>query len=347
MRGVLFAWVILLLVSCKDKAEEEPKLENFIFSGGYYICNEGNFTYSNASLSYVDPESGRVENQVFVRTNGFPLGDVVQSAAIINNILFIVVNNSGKVVLCDPNTVKVIKTIEGLVSPRYVEQISDSLVLISDLYDTRLHVVNLNTFQLRALEIGAGSEEMIRYQDFLYTNTWSGGNKIHKISTQTLTKEGEIVVTAGPLSMARVGHNLWVISQGDEDENPALTRINLLDFTIDYTYSLQGSASPSNLSVDSLNKKLYFLAGGHPVKEGDKGGLFSFDYEELCLDSTAIVPRANSLFYHHYYDGVSKEHFLCDAKDYLQDGTLLRYNEEGLLLDSYKLSVIPSFILKF
>ena len=41
---------------------------------GLFITNEGNFQYSNATLSYYDPATCEVENEVFYRANGFKLG---------------------------------------------------------------------------------------------------------------------------------------------------------------------------------------------------------------------------------------------------------------------------------
>ena len=45
---------------------------------GLFIVNEGMFQYGNATLSYYDPETKTVENEVFHRANAFKLGDVAQ-----------------------------------------------------------------------------------------------------------------------------------------------------------------------------------------------------------------------------------------------------------------------------
>ena len=42
---------------------------------GLFICNEGNFQYGNATLSYYNPETKVVENEVFYRANAMKLGD--------------------------------------------------------------------------------------------------------------------------------------------------------------------------------------------------------------------------------------------------------------------------------
>ena len=41
---------------------------------GLFITNEGNFQYGNATLSYYDPDSKTVENELFYRANAMKLG---------------------------------------------------------------------------------------------------------------------------------------------------------------------------------------------------------------------------------------------------------------------------------
>ena len=71
---------------------------------GLFIVNEGMFQYGNATLSYYDPETKTVENEVFHRANAFKLGDVAQSMTLHNGVGWIAVNNSHVVIAVDPDT---------------------------------------------------------------------------------------------------------------------------------------------------------------------------------------------------------------------------------------------------
>ena len=75
---ILLCGLPLLLAGCMEW-DYGDAVEDFNATGaGLFITNEGNFQYGNATLSYYDPETQQVQNEVFFRANGMKLGDVAQ-----------------------------------------------------------------------------------------------------------------------------------------------------------------------------------------------------------------------------------------------------------------------------
>ncbi|MCD6346446.1 MAG: YncE family protein, partial [Bacteroidales bacterium] len=81
--------LIISLISCEP---DMPDFKQYDKSTGVFILNEGNFTFGNASLSFLDLTTGQLDNQVFYQTNGFPLGDVAYSMVINDSTAFISIN---------------------------------------------------------------------------------------------------------------------------------------------------------------------------------------------------------------------------------------------------------------
>ena len=125
------------------------EMEDFSATGdGLFITNEGNFQYGNATLSYYDPETKTVENEVFYRANAMKLGDVAQSMTIRNDVGWVVVNNSHVIFAIDINTFKEVGRITGLTSPRYIHFISDEKAYVTQIWDYRIFIVNPKTYQI-------------------------------------------------------------------------------------------------------------------------------------------------------------------------------------------------------
>ena len=145
----VMAMALTVLPSCMKYGPGEEETFNVDPAGdGLFIINEGNYMYGNASLSYYNPATKKVENEVFFRANGFKLGDVAQSMTIADGIGWLVVNNSGVIFGIDPITFKEKRRLTGFTSPRYFHMISATKAYVTQIWDPRVFVVNPATCAL-------------------------------------------------------------------------------------------------------------------------------------------------------------------------------------------------------
>ena len=186
--------IFLVFFSSCMKDDLAPITQFNTSHDGVLIPCEGNFMYGNASLSYYDKNTKTVENQVFYRANGIPIGDVLQSVTIIDSLAYLVVNNSGKIYVVNKNTFQYVNKITELVSPRYIRFITPSKAYVSDMYSKNIYVVNPQTCMVdNAIDIDEGtgnfyrhsSEQMIVYDTLVFVNSWSYDDKVLVINTKT------------------------------------------------------------------------------------------------------------------------------------------------------------------
>jgi len=140
--------VALLFIGCnKDEIgpqiAESPLPEEAQDERRVWVLNEGLFNFGNASISICDAAGQVLENNAYSSRNGEPLGDILQSAAVEEDKVYLVLNNSGKVVVVDKMLNK-LSEITGFESPRYWLDISPETALVSDLYSDQIAIVDKN-----------------------------------------------------------------------------------------------------------------------------------------------------------------------------------------------------------
>jgi hypothetical protein len=258
--------VILITNACNQSDDE---LIKFNFDGkGIFICNEGNYTYGNSSLSYLDLTENKIYNDVFFKATGYPLGDVAQSVTIFGENAFITVNNSGKIYVINKNTIELAGEINGLTSPRYICFISSVKAYISDLYSPIITVFNPQNFQISgSINLQNTSEQMIYHESFVYVTSWSFNKKVFKIKSENDEVIDSLIVAYQPNSLVIDKNNfLWILSDGGNEgsefqEFPTLTKISLPYFEIDTVLFFNTiDISPSRLCINSSKDSLFFLS---------------------------------------------------------------------------------------
>ena len=195
---------------------------------GLFITNEGNFQYGNATLSFYDTQTRKIDNEVFFRANDQKLGDVAQSMTMYGGLGWIVVNNSHVIFAIDPVTFKEVGRITNLTSPRYIHFLSDEKAYVTQIWDNRIFIVNPKRFEITGyidcpgmtMETGS-TEQMVQYGKYVYVNCWSYQNRLLKIDTETDKVVDELVVGIQPTSLVMDKYDkMWTITDGGYEGSP-------------------------------------------------------------------------------------------------------------------------------
>lgn len=120
----LAAFVAVALFSCTKGPEPDPVPPSRV---GFYILSEGTFGRGDSKLAYYDVVSDKMTYDYFgTKNNGETLGDTATDLVAYGSKVYIVVNNSNKVIVIDNVTGKKIATIDmgknaagNLATPRY------------------------------------------------------------------------------------------------------------------------------------------------------------------------------------------------------------------------------------
>ena len=312
---------------------------------GLFICNEGNFQYGNATLSYYDPTTKTVENEIFYRANAMKLGDVAQSMTINNGIGWVLVNNSRVVFAIDPTTFKEVGRITGLTSPRYIHFVSDDKAYITQIWDNRIFIINPKRYEVTGyIEVPdmtseqGSTEQMVQLGKYLYVNCWSYQNRLLKIDTETDKIVAELEVGIQPTSLALdCNGKLWTVTDGGYDgspygyEAPALYRIDPESFTIEKQFSFRKGDAPSEVQINGRGDTLYWI----------NDDIWSMSVDADRVPVRPFLDSRGTIYYGLTVDPKSDEVYIADAVDYTQQGKIYRYSASGELLDEFYVGIIP------
>jgi YVTN family beta-propeller protein len=331
------AALLLLAASCKKDEPPEPDNGTIISSGnnGVYIINEGNFQFGNAAVSYYADGMANAALDLFQPANNRPLGDVCQSMYVFNNKAYIVVNNSGKVEVVNPNTFVSIATITGFNSPRYFLPVSNSKAYITDLYSNNISIADLSSNTVTGTIPCAGwTEELaLAYGKVFVTNELH--DKLYVINSLNDVLTDSITIGYGSNSIVEDKNGkLWVLCSGKQSSNinASLHRINPVNNTIESSYTFINSAdSPWRLDLNGTHDTLYFL----------NNGCYRMAVTDNTLPSSAFISQNGRNFYGLGINPHNGNIYITDAIDYVQRGKIYIYKPDGNLVTSFLAGIIP------
>ncbi|MDP3463369.1 MAG: YncE family protein [Bacteroidales bacterium] len=338
--------VVIGFFSCQDETVMVDPPPFGSLGKGFFIINQGNFTLANASLSFFNTDSAKMTNHIFYKVNNVPLGDVAQSMVLWENYGFIVVNNSGIIYVIDKNDASYVGKITGLQSPRFMCFIHQGKAYVSDIQRPEIAVVDPISFNITdKIYTGKSVENMVFVNNKVFACNWSDyyttkpNNTIQVIDPEVDRVIDSIVVVKEPNSMVVDSEGfLWVLCSGGymNEEIPALLRINTTSHEIQKKFIFPDIAfSPNQLTVNLTGDTLYFI----------NQDIYRLSIQDSQLPLLPLIESENRTFYALAIDPSNNQIVVSDAKNYVQDGYIYRFQSNGTLIDSIKSGVIPGQIV--
>lgn len=343
MNKKVMIWQIVLLgmiISCS----KPDNTNDFYLPEGVFIICEGNYNRNNADIAFYYPETHAIENDIFLSANGFPLGEVAQSATIIDHKLFVVVNNSGLIRVIDPVTMKSEKTFHGFRLPRFILPLNHELAFVSDLSTRFLWIINYHEGTIiDSIPVGKSTETMLLRGNHLYAANWSKlgmpdiiNNTVMVIDITTLTITDTIITGTEPNSMVtdKYGY-LWILCSGgfNGSEMPSLYKIDAITNIVACKWNFPSrDYLPSHLVINKQLDTLYYICNH----------IYALPVDNPELPGLTVIRSYGQNFYSLGISG-HNELFVSDAIDYMQAGMVYRYTTNGTAIDSFRTGIIPGW----
>lgn len=294
------------------------------------VLNEGNFMWGNASLDMFNTNTQSITQNVYQTNNGKPLGDVLQSGSIINGDVWLVVNNSGKIVVLDSHSLKEKYTISGLRSPRYVAQAANH-IWITDLYSGKVQIRDATgKTLLHEIPVGVWTEHLVNDGKGMCVAGYDGW--IRRYDTTQFQLMDSLYLGKGLRWMVKdQQQSLWALASNSDSGYCRLLKVDA-NRTLKKRFDFPPSSYASSLAISKNKDTVFYLADG----------VYAMNTNAAALPQIPILKQANSNFYAlacHPKTGVL---FVSDAKDYVSRGQVQMIHGNGTPVGSFSAGIIPS-----
>jgi len=334
-----FYIILYTIISSCVKLNPVENINNVSINGNELILvgNEGNFQYGNATLSAYNKYTNEISNNIYQSINQEPIGDVLHSITHINHQIYLVVNNSGKIIVIDDESFEKIYEINNLISPRKIIKVDNSKFYITDIYSNTISIYDHYNQSTSYISVSGWCEDMVMQNGKVFVGNITN-NLVYVINSSNNSIIDSISVGTNPVSMQEDARgNLWVLSQGNQNQNesPSISIIETQNHSIIKSFNLVDNQSfPGFLNID-IETHQVFLINKHIYK-----------FQNLDDTNPQIIwDNSGNNFYNLKINPYNKDLYITDAKDYVQNGSLIIIDSIGNFKQEISTGILPKSIV--
>jgi len=331
LRFVISACFFGILCGCSEKGDN-PKVDVALEENNIVLVGqEGNFRWGNASLGVINLRQNQSDLAAYKTINNQDLGDVFQSAVFWKDQWWLVVNNSGKIEVVEKASLRKVKTISGLTSPRYVLPVSGEKAFVSDLYASGLWVLNTEQTQpLRKIEMPGWTEEMLLLDGKVYV-VCRNARKIIRLDPETEQIIDSMLIPGKATSLARgPAGKLWVGFDVGPTTKPGIALFSSQSTLPENIWFCDhASQVPDRFQSSVTGDTVFFVANG-----------VCFFTPSMSVIGRYSVGAGN--WYGLGYDQNRRQLWVSDVKDYQQKSRVQQMDVSGRLIKEWTGGILTS-----
>lgn len=342
----LFIWIFFTVSCVKDKPSDISYDYDFREGEKAYIIHEGNYMSGNASLSYYH-FGEKILNHFIYKTsnNGEILGDVFQSMYIQNDLMYLLINHSNKIIVCDRKTLK--KSFEiPVYSPRYIYPVSEYKFYITSLYSNQIHVYNTYLQRIeKTISLPYSSTERIVIDEngLAYVTCWDAECEsvyIIDVSNDQLIDSIALGSKAPNGLLMDKNNNLWVWAGNEKLSIPyTITVVNKDSKSIQKHWTSEESIEWIKPCMNTEKNMVYWIALDYG-SGSTNSGVYRMSIDEISFPSAPFIPSKKwQYFYALKWNPIENNLWVGDPKSFSERSEVMIYNVDGTIIDSFKTQV--------
>ncbi|MFK8104957.1 MAG: YncE family protein [Saprospiraceae bacterium] len=336
----IFFWscsFLFLLTACKKDAEKEIRYDQ-----GILIANRGLQNSGEGSLSYYDPETSEVSQNIFQSQNEDKKLANIQSMYVQGGKVYIVEILTGKVKILDQETLSLTAEIEGFERPRHFIKVGNNKAYVSqwgaDGFSGSIKVVNLlNNTIVKTIPLN-GPEEMLVVGATVYATISGGFGTDYDLAKISVSNDAVIQTITGvgekPFHISADKNNaIWVLCSGfqsnmpDENRSGQLTKI--VNDQIVQSFELSFQFGPGSLIINKAKDKLYYRKDQN---------IFAQDISNTTLNLAPFISRD---FINLGINPSDDQLIGLDAGGQFSPGKAFLLDKNGISQHSFDVGIVP------